>query len=562
MVCDPGVRRKVASGVEWHPADEFSGPGYLAAHPGRRLGGVVLFLDKHLTHRDGAVLDGVVEVAREMGAGCVCVVSSFHVHFGYRAAARAEAFVLGRLAGLPARVVVFRPSPVVSRHSRLGTFLRGSWFWFPLLPDRFQGCCVEGDELFAAIDRELQRSGGPRWRTYTLLGANRPWRSRLLENQQGRLGTAYVALTKVLPQLTVLRHTLGVLLGPFARRSRRFRPYFAETLRPGSINELLTLYNPYNHHHIKVVGYNNGVVHFGQRFPGKTIVSTVGCNRCARLKGDLGVFDTGVTVRRATEVLAGDGKELHVLPNYSYVSLGTSYFIPIHGSASKFTTLAETIEKVLLYDPVKDRILAANRENPAFGHYLYNLAADVLLLRLRVRVKEQSRYYVREQELTDPSAQQILSGFHDPGPSNVEVRKARSAARGVKVSRYYSDRGDADGAALEVPRDALGRLWDRLEENPVTSALFHGLTRRLAHHVELFLSEQEFATFWDTHRSVPVMKIQLRFIRRDGFPHSPFRRHDCVSADLFMLKKHRGAFDAYLKQTLPAVQMNPGKHSR
>jgi hypothetical protein len=115
---------------------------------------------------------------------------------------------------------------------------------------------------------------------------------------------------------------------------------------------------------------------------------------------------------------------------------------------------------------------------------------------------------------------------------------------------------------VEVPRDALGRLWDRLEENPITSVIFHGLTRWLAHHVELFLSEEEFATFWDTHRSVPIRKIQLRYIRRDGFAHSPFRRHDCISADLFMLKKHRGAFDAYLKRTIPAAQMNPGKHSR
>ena len=38
-------------------------------------------------------------------------------------------------------------------------------------------------------------------------------------------------------------------------------------------------------------------------------------------------------------------RELPVLPNYSYVSLGTSYFVPIHGSASKFSTIAETIEK-------------------------------------------------------------------------------------------------------------------------------------------------------------------------------------------------------------------------
>jgi hypothetical protein len=128
------------------------------------------------------------------------------------------------------------------------------------------------------------------------------------------------------------------------------------------------------------------------------------------------------------------------------------------------------------------------------------------------------------------------------------------------VSRYYTETANGE-AALEVPRDALGRLWDRLEENPVTSVLFHTLHRWLGYHVELFLSDRDFATFWETHRSMPILKIQLRYIRRDGFPNSPFREHDCVSADLVLFKKHKARFEAYLKETLPGAKLNPGKHS-
>jgi hypothetical protein len=161
----------------------------------------------------------------------------------------------------------------------------------------------------------------------------------------------------------------------------------------------------------------------------------------------------------------------------------------------------------------------------------------------------------------NPPAATVWEWFHDASASNVEVRKAGAATPKVTVYTYYVDAANTS-AALELPRDRLGRLWDRLEENPLTSVLFHALSRRLAHHVELFLSESEFTAFWNTHATLPIAKIQLRFIKRDGFPHSPFRDHDCISADLFMRKAHRPRFEAYLRDTLPAVKMNPGKHSR
>jgi hypothetical protein len=561
VVSTPQVCGKIAGQAEWLPAEKFSHAAYLAAHPGRRLSGAVLFLDGALTAPDRTVLAEAAALARAGGAGCVCIVSTFRVHLGDAAAARAEAFVRARLRGFAGRVVILRPAHVLSRHSRLGAFLRRSWFWFPLVPGKLKGCCIEGDELFAVIDRELDGPQGRKSRTYTLLGANRPWQDRLREQGKGPLAHAYAALARVFFPLAVLRILAGLLLDLAGRRVPPLRPWHVETLRPGSLKELLTLYNKYNYRHVKVVGYNNGVVHFGQKFPGKTVISTAACKHLARVKGAVGEFDAGVTVRQAMDVLGPQGRELYVLPNYSYVSLGTSLFIPIHGSASAFGTIADTIDKVLLYDAARDRCVVAARGDPAFGNYVYNLGAAVLLLRLHVQTREKCRYYVKQVELASPSSREVLGYFHDKGPSNVELRKAGSAARTVTVCRYYTEGAAGIDEALEVPRDALGRVWDRLEENPITRILFHGLVRSLAYHVELFLSEQDFATFWETHGGLPILKIQLRFIPIDGYPHSPFREHDCVAADLFLRRKHKGLFDAYLKEKLPGVRLNPGKHS-
>jgi hypothetical protein len=551
------VCRDLAGRADCYEAETFSPADLRRPGPGGCLGGVVLFLDRRITRRGRALVEAVAALAAAERAGCVCVVSSFRVHLGDRDAACAEAFACQRLRGLPARVAVLRPGHVLSRRSPLAVFLRDSWPWLAVVPSRLRGCCVEGEELFAAIERELVGSGPPTTRTYTLLGENRPWRARLRERLPGRAGRV---LTWAMLPLAPLRLVTGPLVGLLARRSRLLRPWHVETLHPHSRAELLALYNKYNYRHVKVVGYNNGVTHFGQQFPGKTLVSTVGCNR-ARVYRSAAAFDAGVTVRQAMDELRPHGKELPVLPNYSYVSLGTAFFVPIHGSASRCSTIADTIEKVVLYDPVWDRVVVARRHEAAFGQFLYNLSADVLLLRLRLATKDRSSYYVQRLDVPCPSAEEILAHFHDPGPSNVEVRKAGSKAETVSIFRYFTGKADAGGEALEMPRDAIGRVWDRLEENPVSSVLFHGLVRRFAHHVELFLSEEEFATFWDTHRALSIEKIQLRFIRRDGFPHSPFRKHDCVSADLFMWKKHREAFERYRKDKLRGATLNPGKHS-
>jgi hypothetical protein len=522
---------------------------------------VILFLRPGLTASERNALDALLDLAGRQRTPFVGVVSTFRVHLGDRAAAAIEDHVLGRLRALPARSVVFRPGHVLSPSSRASTNLRRFGFCYPLVPKRLHSCAVAGDELFAAIERERQGGRPSRGRVITLLGPNRSWQSWLAQHRSR--GVIHTALTWVCALLALLfvGHLAALVLDLLVRRRPSWRHWNLHTLQPQSLRELLALVNPYNYRHVKVVGYNNGVHHFGQRFPGKTIVSTVSCNRVVWVGPETIKADCGATIHQAMDFLSKAGKELYVLPNFSYVCLGTSFFIPIHGSAADFSTVAETIVKVVLYDPAQDRLIVATRDDAAFREHVYNLQVDVLLLRLYVRVKPKSAYYVHRQDLDNPSSETLLSALRDRQATNVEIRKSSAASGKVQVSKYYKDPGQAQSAVLELPRDGLGRLWDRLEENAVTAFVMHALTRHFAWHVELFFTADEFATFWATHGAVPLRKIQLRYLHRDGLPHSPFRDHDCVSSDMFLLRRHRRQFETYLKQTFAVIRANPGKHS-
>jgi hypothetical protein len=535
---------------------------------GPRVTAVVLFLGERFTESERAALDAFAVLLAPQHVESIGVVSSFLVHLGDRAWADAEAYALDRLQGLAARVGVFRPGYVLSASSPIQALLRRYGPWFPLVPRWPRHCFVEADELFAAIDAERQgpplasqHLGGTR-RVFTLLGPHRPWREMLATHRAPGPGAWLLLALAGLLSLLFVGHLAVLLLALLVGPRPIARRWHLPMLRPGSLRELLALYNPYNYAHVKVVGYNNGVRHFGQRYHGRTLVSTVHCQRLVRGRPDSVRADCGVTIRQAVDFLAASDQQLYVLPNYSYVCLGTAFFVPIHGSASDFSTVADTITRVILYDPVPDRLLTAGREEPAFRDHVYNLAAEVLLLRLRLRVKPKARYFVQREVLENPSAAEILAALRDQAATNVEARKGSAASSQVTMCRYYSEDAAAHPLLLELPRDSLGRLWDRLEENPVTSFLMHAATRHLAWHIELFFTAEEFTTFWQAHGRLPLKKIQLRYIRRDGFPNSPFRDHDCVSVDTFMLRRHRKKVEAYLRQTFPVVRFNPGKHSR
>ena len=220
-----------------------------------------------------------------------------------------------------------------------------------------------------------------------------------------------------------------LLLGWLAARVlRRVPGVNVDTLWPGNLAELLALYNPYNARHVKVVGYNNGVVHFGHQHPGKTVISTVRYNQRARVRGHIGQFDCGVTIRQALDVLADDGKELHVVPNYSYVSLGAAFFVPIHGSASTFCTVGETITKVTLYDPprTKSSVLASARRRSVI---LFNLSADAAPARWNCRSRTKPLLH-QKRDVLNPPAATVWEWFTTPPPRNVEVQGQCGDAKG------------------------------------------------------------------------------------------------------------------------------------
>jgi hypothetical protein len=521
---------------------------------------LVVFLPSRLTGADRRALDTLLHLARERQSAFIGVVSSYRVHFGDYRATDSEAYVLARTKGM--RTVVFRPGFVLSRNSPATTRLARLAFTYPLIPRRLRSCCIDGDELFAAIELERRLAGPTGIRLRTILGPNRRWRDVFADRRAPGFWSDCLTAVCAILALLLIGHVAALVLSLTIRRRPSLKCWNFDTLRPRSLPELLALYNPYNYRHVRVVGYNNGVVHFGRRYAGKTIVSTVNCDRVFRVGTGLLKADCGVTVRRALDFLSAGGQELCVVPNYSYVCLGTAFFVPIHGSASDFPTIADTIARVVIYDPVRDRIITAARGDRAFADYVYNLHAHVLLIRLYIRVRPKSRYYVHRQTLYEPRSADLLAALQDTQAANVEVRKARASSDSVTLARYYKEPGGTPSPVLELPRDTLGRLWDRLEENRVTSFLMHALTRYFAWHVELFLTAEEFAVFWSSHRTLPLRKLQLRYIRRDGFPHSSFRDHDCVSVDLFMFRRQRSRFEDYLRRTFRAVRTNPGKHSQ
>jgi hypothetical protein len=518
--------------------------------------GIVVFLDRKATPL-------LVRLLQELGKFCrthkvpVVIVSSWRIHLGDRAAAAAEALAVRELGGAT-RVVVLRAGNILSPHGVLWRFLNRCGRWLTLCPPGLRTCFVDSNCLFAAILREL-RNQKPGTVILTLLGANRPW-CTLGEGANRHRRPAIVEALLCILHSSCVEAWLLLALGFMAKRIAWLRACHVETLHPRTLAELLVLYNKYNAVNVKIVGYNNGVNHFGQQFPGRTIVSTCRCARAVRLVDDYAKLDAGTTIREVITSLRRLDKELFVIPNYSYVSIGTSYFVPIHGSASTFSTIGDTIDKVILYDPHLDRFIVARRGQDEFSKWMYNLDASLLLLRLYVKVKDRSTYYAKRQELVNPTSQDIIDQFNDGEAANIEMRKASANAATVTVAKYYTGARECDRTFL-LPRDSLGSLWDRLEERRLTSVLFHGLVRRFAYHVELFLTKEEFSRFWSAHTSLPVRKIQLRYLKRDGLPHSPFRHEDRISADLFMLRNQRQLFHRYLRKELSAVPMNRGKHS-
>lgn len=428
-------------------------------------------------------------------------------------------------------------------------------------------------------------------RHLTILGSRHSWQSVITEQNNEKHADDAESLLTILSRNLGIQWFIAVLIRMLIRMVPSARQVDFYTLKPCTVREIISLYNRHNCRDIQLAGYNNGVNHFGWKFPDKTIVLTTGLPgktqlssssmldlegrlRASGLPGeknsgsDEGIassgthftVDAGLTLKHCIQELNTHDREFYVVPNYSWISMGTLFFVPVHGSGSHVSTLGDTIEEVLLYDGESEQFIFARRGDSLFRDAMYDTSRHRLLLRLTLRVKPKSVYSVRHETLEDPSAEDILKVFEDPEASNVEIRKNRAVNSTSDIRRYYLDTPTTAGA-LEMPRDSIGRVWDRLEETPIVSTLFHWFVRTFAFHVELFLRPEEFHIFWQHHKSLPISKIQLRQILEDGITHSACSQASCISADLFMTRSNRNVFLGFIRTHLPNVRFNPGKQS-
>ncbi|MHC4878330.1 MAG: hypothetical protein ACYTGL_17910 [Planctomycetota bacterium] len=484
-------------------------------------------------------------------------MSSYRVHVGDADARRLEEQIRSQFAETGVGVTVLRAGNVIDPQADAPDTLARLAPWAPLVASSLTSVFVTRDELFSAIDAATDNSLAGR--TLTVLGANRRLRDILAEYPVRPVSRCMQAIAWLLSWLLVGR-LIAACLSLASRLHEPLRRWFLKTLEPTSVSELLSLYHPLNQEHVALAGYNTGVVHFGWKYPQKTVVRTTSTWQLVRVHDDFVEVDAGVLLKRVIGELRGRRKELFVVPNYSYISMGTIFMVPVHGSGSEVSTLSDTIEQALIYDPQDDRLQLIKRGDRDFGRYMYNPQSGILVLRLRLRIRDRSQYFVKRTVLESASAADIWQTFTDPEASNIELRKSKAADSSVEVSKYYTTPSDAQDT-MEVPRDSIGRLWDRLEENPVSSYLFHAFVRKCGFHVELFLNEAEFDIFWRDHSQLPLSKIQLRLVRSDGLSNSPFGDGDRISADIFMKRKDSPAFLSFMQEHLPNARFNPGKHS-
>ena len=447
-------------------------------------------------------------------------------------------------------------------------------------------------KLFSTTSEEESSSKPAGTRHLTILGIRRTWQAVLNEQSPGRSAEKTELLTAALCRRLGISWLVSTLIRLFGVLVPSYRQVHFDTLKPRSVREIISLYNRHNCQDVQLAGYNNGVNHFGWKFPEKTVVLTTGLpgktqlsdasmlDLEARLRspgqgeksdspspnnaavsGTHFTVDAGLTLKHCIQELNKVDREFYVVPNYSWISMGTLYFVPVHGSGSHVSTLGDTIEDVLLYDGETEEFILARRGDKLFRDAMYDTSRHRLLLRLTLRVKPKSLYSVRHETLENPSPEDVLKLFEDPEASNVEIRKNRAANTSIDIRRYYVDSPTAAAGALEMPRDSIGRVWDRLEETPIVSTLFHWFVRRFAFHVELFLRPEEFVIFWNHHKTLPISKIQLRQMLKDGMTNSACAHENCLSADLFMTRSNRDVFLGFISTHLPHVRCNPGKQS-
>ena len=425
---------------------------------------LVLFLSPRLASADRRALDDLLGRLTGKKLDTVCVVSSSRIHLGDRNAAATEAFALDRVKALGVRTVVVRAGHVLSPHSRTTSRLRQLGGFGALVPERLRSCFVSGDELFAAIESERRGEGRQKVKVVTLLGANESWRSQLKQHRQD--GSAQFCLRIVCGLLALLMvgHLAGLVLDVLARRSPGLRHWNFDTLLPASLGELLSSTTVQFRSTSRWSATTTASITSAIGIPGKTVVSTVHCNRIVRTGSDRVKADCGTTIRKALDFLAASGQELPVVPNYSYVCLGTAFFVPIHGSAADFSTVADTITKVRALRPRSrppDRVPRTRRPGLPRARLQPAIAAPWCCGCTFARQAEGALLHPQGRD-RERQQRRTLAALRDTRRDERGDSQAASAASGqVQIIRFYHESRPQDavsgaGTAARFAGPAVG----------------------------------------------------------------------------------------------------------
>ena len=327
----------------------------------------------------------------------LCFVVDCSAYFGSNAAVRAECELLEHFAA--AKPGIIRTGFV----EQCRTFRRRLAEWSLVGGQR--ATFVDAAELVACVRNELNH---PESRTVALLGESRTW------FQQAKSAGGATKVVGGLVRYSGLGLGVRAVTKTAGRFSKRWRKLDFSTIRPTSEEELLTLCGSHNFRHLAICGYNNGVNHFGWKNPGRTVVPTTETGRNIEVDGDTLIVDAGLTLKTCIDELAANDKEFYVVPNYSYIGIGTTFFVPVHGSGSEVSTMGDTIEWVRLFDPETQQIIEAERGDELFEESMYNMRSGLVLLQLRFRVRPRAEYFARKYEVESPTAEEVWSLFDDP----------------------------------------------------------------------------------------------------------------------------------------------------
>ncbi|MEZ6069200.1 MAG: hypothetical protein R3C10_02780 [Pirellulales bacterium] len=414
-----------------------------------RLRQLVVVLPARLRERELRVVAQCASLAARHASCTVVIVSTYRVHFGDATTRERERRACEVFAGATGRQpFVVRPGELVDTTVDKSRWRRLLACLYPAMPPSLRTCRVEVARLCAAIDKIVAAHTGPLKprvprSALTILGENRRLCDVLADEADASWpGRCVVGVARLLRWLLV-GHLLAALVRAAARFHAPLGRWWCHTLEPTSVDELLSLYHPWNAAHVVIAGYNTGVTHFGWRFAGKTVVKTTGCARRVRIGASHVDVDAGTTLKRLCGSLADAGRELYVMPNYSYVSVGTA--VRADPRVGQRGVDAGRNDRTRVAVRRRGRTAWSRRGGDGrFERYMYDAQGGVVALRLRLRVRE-DELRRRRHGVGSAFGRRRLADVCRHGRLEHRIAQEPGLGDNGRRAKYYALEADASG---------------------------------------------------------------------------------------------------------------------